>query len=88
MESNWSKALCSMATLFFDVSTDSSLGMAVRVLVTFLKSRLRRSIQLVLIDHGQYIRCIVLVSLVGFVFGIVAHEFGILYFREVHSLYI
>lgn len=36
-----------MATLPMSVSTDSSLGMAVRILVTLLKSRLRRSIQLV-----------------------------------------
>ena len=45
--SNRSKALCSMATLPISVSTDSSLGMAVRILVTLLKSRFRRSIQLV-----------------------------------------
>ena len=45
--SSRSKALCSMATLPISVSTDSSLGMAVRILVTLLKSRFRRSIQLV-----------------------------------------
>ena len=36
-----------MATLPMSVSTDSSPGMAVRILVTLLKSQLRRSIQLV-----------------------------------------
>ena len=34
--SSRSKALCSMATLPSSVSTDSSLGMAVRILVTFI----------------------------------------------------
>ena len=44
---SWSKVLCFMATLLISVSTDFSLVMTVRILVTLLKSRLRRSIQLV-----------------------------------------
>ena len=42
-----SNALLSMATLPIKVSTDSSFGMAVLILVTRRKSRLSRSIQLV-----------------------------------------
>ena len=41
------KALCSMATLPIRVRTDSSLGMAVLIRVTLLKSLFNRSIQLV-----------------------------------------
>lgn len=44
---NRSKALCSMATLPISVNTDSSSGIAARILVTLLKSQSRRSIQLV-----------------------------------------
>lgn len=42
-----SKALWSIAALPISVSTDSSLGMAILIRVTLRKSRLRRSIQLV-----------------------------------------
>ena len=41
-----------MAALTMSVSTESSSGMAVHILVTLLKSRLRDSIQLVVYIMG------------------------------------